>query len=160
MNSATAHATLLYGGVLAQQRWLHEQQLWSPLREAAVAQLASHDYAALQATGATSEQLRQARSTAQALRDRHWPAIIAASALLAQNGRVTGDELNAILRQTPTIAQDAAPPTLTSPPITRAEQIAAESQRRASRIPQAPAPLPHPQSESLHSQQRNHRHVR
>lgn len=166
-NSATAYLTLLYGGVLAQQRWLHEQQLWSPLRESAVANLASHDYAALQATGATSEQLWQARSTAVALRDRHWPAIIAASALLDQNGRVTGDELNALLRLTPDIAQEAVPPTLMSPQaasfsrlMARAKQIAAESRRRAFGIPEAPAPLPQAQTESLHSQQHNHRDMR
>ncbi|MEU5241673.1 hypothetical protein ACH4UR_35785 [Streptomyces lydicus] len=168
-DSAAAHLTLLYGGVIAQQRWLHEQQLWSPLRESAVATLASHDYAALQGTGATSEQLWQARSTALALRDRHWPAIIAGSALLDQNGRVTGDELNALLSQTPITAQEAAPPKVISPQdasfstlMARAKQIAAESQRRASsRIPEVPASLPHDaQSEPLHSQQRSHQHMR
>lgn len=168
-NSATAHLTLLYGGVIAQQRWLHEQQLWSPLRDSAVATLASHDYAALLATGATLDQLGQARRTAVTLRDRHWPAIIAASALLDQNGRVTGDELNALLSQTPATAQEAAPPKVISPQdasfsrlMALAKQIAGESQRRASsRTPEVPAPLPHDaQSESLHNQQRNHRHMR
>ncbi|MFB6984608.1 hypothetical protein ACNPQN_32695 [Streptomyces sp. NPDC056297] len=167
-DSATAHLTLLYGGGVAQQRWLHEQQLWSPLRESAVATLANHDYAALEATEATSGQLWQAYSTALALRDRHWHAIIAASALLDQNGRITGDEINALLSQTPATAQEAVPPTLISPQVAsfstlmaRAKQIAGESQHRASRIPEVPAPLTHDaQPASLYSQQRNHRHMR
>ncbi|MFF5018979.1 hypothetical protein [Streptomyces sp. NPDC001165] len=139
-NSAAAYLTLLYGGVLVQQRWLHEQQLWSPLRESAVQTLASHDYAALMKTGATAAELSRAHETAVVLRDRHWPAIIATAALLDQNGRVTGDELDAMLHQHP-----AGPdsPVLTIDQATRARAIAAESRHRAAHRP-GPPPQPQP----------------
>ncbi|WP_327309730.1 hypothetical protein OG730_41445 (plasmid) [Streptomyces sp. NBC_01298] len=166
-DSLDAHLTLLYGGAAAQQRWLHEQQLWSPLRDSAVEALASHDYAAAAATGAAPEQLRQAQTTALALRDRHWAAILAAGALLERNGRVSGETLSALLHQPPATASPATAQTPLSPPVAafshfmdRARQIAAESQRRASHTPDTTAQLPHAQSESLGSQQPGHRHIR
>ncbi|MFD6471086.1 hypothetical protein [Streptomyces goshikiensis] len=154
-DSPDAYRTLLYGGATAQQRWLHEQQLWSPLRESAVATLAGHDYEALAVTGATPEQLRQAQATARALRDRHWPAILAAGALLEKNGTVTGADLSALLHRSPPAGQTQLPPPVPSLRdfMARARQIAAESQQRASHIPDTTAPLPHAQTESLGSQQ-------
>lgn len=131
--SATARLTLLYGGVVVQQRWLHEQQLWSPLRESAVQALASHDFAALMGMSATAEQLEQARTAAFALRDRHWPVIIAVSELLDRNGRVSGAELDALLRQGPVDAQASAPLTLTERQQARARAITAASKERALR---------------------------
>ncbi|MFJ5635265.1 hypothetical protein ACIQF5_21840 [Streptomyces goshikiensis] len=133
---------------------------------AAVEALASHDYAAIEATGAATEQLRQARTTALALCDRHWPAILAAGALLERNDRVSSETLSALLHQPPGTASPTAAQTL-SPPVAffshfmdRASQIAAESQQRDSRTPDATAQPPHAQSEALSSQQPGHRHIR
>ncbi|MFE0773301.1 hypothetical protein [Streptomyces sp. NPDC058861] len=167
-NSPSAHLTLLYGGAIAQQRWLREQHLWTPERDSAVATLSNHDYAALDATGATPEQFGQARSAALALRDRHWPAIIAVGAVLDQNGRVSGEELNALLQASAvTRAAPSPPPPAPGAPslsyfMDRAKQIAAESRQRASAspLPQGAAPLPHAQAESLNSQQCNPRHIK
>ncbi|MGW2425190.1 hypothetical protein ACWC0C_39125 [Streptomyces sp. NPDC001709] len=150
-HSSTAYLTLLYGGVLAQQRWLHDQQLWSPLRESAVQALANHDYAALMATGASSEQLRHARSTALAFRDRHWQAIIAASDLLDRNGKITGDELDALLRQEPATPQAGEL-------LKRAHKIAGESRDRAAQLAGQPAQSarhvqPLPRSQHAHNLQ-------
>ncbi|MFE8940975.1 hypothetical protein ACFYNX_26260 [Streptomyces sp. NPDC007872] len=150
-DSPDAYRTLLYAGAAAQQRWLHEQQLWTPLGESAVATLAGHDYQALEATGATPEQLWQAQATARALRDRHWPAILAAAALLEKNGTATGEDLSALLHQTPPATQTQMPspaPSL-SHFMDRARQIAAQSQQRASHAPDTTTPLPHAQRESL-----------
>ncbi|MFF7369771.1 hypothetical protein [Streptomyces tricolor] len=149
--SAAAHLTLLYGGVLAQQRWLHEQQLWSPLRESAVQTLARHDYAALRATGATADQLVQAHTSALALRDRHWPVIIAASELLDHNGRITGADLDTLLRQDPVATHVLVPLTLTAQQQAQARAITAASKERTRRGPthtaeptQSPGTLPSP----------------
>jgi hypothetical protein len=159
-NSAAAHLALLYGGVLVQQRWLHEQQLWSPLRESAIQALARHDYAALMATGATAAELGQARKTALALRDRHWPAIVATAALLDQSGRVTGDELDEVLRQHPTGPEVAVSPALTAEQTARARAIVAESRYRATRVPSLPRPLQGAQQENLGNQQHPKRTMR
>ncbi|MFB7836212.1 hypothetical protein [Streptomyces sp. NPDC056056] len=161
-DSPDAYRTLLYGGAAAQQRWLHEQQLWTPLRESAVATLAGHDYQALEATGATPAQLWQAQTTARTLRDRHWPAILAAGALLEKNGTVTGEDLTALLHRTPAATQTQPPPAHSlSHLMDRARQIAAESQQRAAHTPDTTTPLAHAQTESLGSQQQpGHRHHR
>ncbi|MFE9291950.1 hypothetical protein [Streptomyces olivaceus] len=133
--TAAARHTLLYGGLVAQQRWLHEQQLWSPLRESAVQILGKHDFEALKSTGATAEQLEQAHTAALAFRDRHWPAITAVSELLDHKGTITGAEVQALLRQDPAGARDPEPLTLTDQQRARAAAITAASRQRARRGP-------------------------
>jgi len=131
--SAAARLTLLYGGLVAQQRWLYEQQLWSPLRESAVQALARHDFAALMAAGATAEQLEQAHTAALAFRDRHWPVITAVSELLDHNGRTTGAEIEALIRHDPAGDRTPTPLTLTDHLRARAEALITASRQRARR---------------------------
>ncbi|MFD0427396.1 hypothetical protein ACFQ60_02230 [Streptomyces zhihengii] len=135
-------------------------------RDPAVAALAGHDDAALDETGAAGEQLRQARTAAPALRDRHWPAIIAAGAALDQNGRVSGGIPHPPLDLGPHPRSTLAPATGTRP--TMAQPFHGPGQADRSRVPATRLDQPpssrhcasaHDRAESLNRQQHNARHI-
>ncbi|MEZ0095666.1 hypothetical protein [Streptacidiphilus sp. EB129] len=89
--------TSLHGGLLAQVRWLHRQELWTPRRARAVKDGAAHDREAIRAVGLHWRESAKARERAQVLLAEHWPGLLAAATRLVTADRITVAEVRAVL---------------------------------------------------------------
>ncbi|MGW2421390.1 hypothetical protein ACWC0C_19450 [Streptomyces sp. NPDC001709] len=94
-----AYLALLQAGVMAQERWLREQGLWTPRRDLATQVAARHSRAAVQATAASEDQIERAAAWAQELLDRHWTLLLHCAGLLDRRGHLDGSHLRKALRE-------------------------------------------------------------
>lgn len=84
---------MLHGGLLAQDRWMKEQSLWTTDRYRAARSGARHDFAAMEELGANEAAVTAAREESQMLLAQHWPAVLKATDHLCTTGRITGGQL-------------------------------------------------------------------
>lgn len=87
----------LHGGLLAQEQWLRETELWTPERSRAARSGARHDFAAIQELGADEASIRKACDDSRELIGLHWRGILEAARLLCDSGRITGQEICDVL---------------------------------------------------------------
>lgn len=88
---------LLHGGLLAQDRWMNEQGLWTDDRYRAARSGARHDFAAMEELGADDAAVSSAREESRILLARYWPAVLKAADHLSATGRITGEQLHELL---------------------------------------------------------------
>lgn len=95
----------LHGGLLAQERWLHETGLWTLERSRGVRFSAQEDLALMQQLGADEAAIRVAREEAADHLQQHWQGLLKAALYLDSFGSITGqaicDILNAAAPQRP-----------------------------------------------------------
>lgn len=90
---------LLHGGLLAQDRWMREQGLWTADRHRAARSGARHDFDAMADLGASEEAISAARELSRQLLDRHWQGVLRAAAGLCSMNRITGEQLVDVLNR-------------------------------------------------------------
>ncbi|MFM9452245.1 hypothetical protein [Streptomyces europaeiscabiei] len=102
MTDHTAQRTqliFLHGGLLAQEQWMREMELWTPERSAAARSGAGHDFAAMKQLAAAESSIRKAFDDSRELVVRHWRGILEAARLLCDSGRITGQEICDVLNK-------------------------------------------------------------
>jgi hypothetical protein len=92
---------LLHGGLLAQDRWMKEQGLWTDDRYRAARSGARHDVAAMEELGADDAAVGAAREESRILLAQHWPAVLEAADHLSTTGHITGEQLHELLLSHP-----------------------------------------------------------
>ncbi|WP_435057649.1 hypothetical protein [Streptomyces sp. bgisy060] len=102
MTDDTAQRTqliFLHGGLLAQEQWMREMELWTPERSRAARSGARHDFAAMEQLSADESLIRKACDDSRELLVRHWRGIVEAAQLLCDSGRITGQEICDVLNK-------------------------------------------------------------
>lgn len=84
---------LLHGGLLAQDRWMREQGLWTADRHRAAYSGARHDFDAIADLGAGEQAISAARELSRQLLDRHWQGVLRAANDLSAMNRITGEQI-------------------------------------------------------------------
>lgn len=93
------HLVVLHGGLLAQQRWMREQGLWSDRRAKATRYSAGHDLKVVRSLGASEEETAAAVTRCEKLLNEHWTGLLAAARQLFAVGYLAGDDLCGILNR-------------------------------------------------------------
>ncbi|MFJ4741258.1 hypothetical protein [Streptomyces sp. NPDC088775] len=83
----------LHGGLLAQEQWMREMELWTPERSHAARSGARHDFAAMEQLSADELLIRRACDDSRELLVRYWPGVLEAAQLLCDSGSITGQEI-------------------------------------------------------------------
>lgn len=83
----------LHGGLMAQEQWMREMELWTPERSRAARSGARHDFAAIERLSADESSIRKACADSRELLVRYWRGIVEAAQLLCDSGRITGQEI-------------------------------------------------------------------
>lgn len=89
----------LHGGLLAQERWMRETDLWTSERSRAARSGARHDFVAIERLAADEALIRAAGNDSCVLVGLHWRGIVAAAQLLCDTGRITGQEICDVLNK-------------------------------------------------------------
>ncbi|MEU5772781.1 hypothetical protein ABZ819_05680 [Streptomyces venezuelae] len=96
MTDHTAQRTqliFLHGGLLAQEQWMREMELWTPEHSRAARSGARHDLVAMKQLSADESSIRKACADSRELLVRHWRGIVGAAQHLSASGRITGQEI-------------------------------------------------------------------